>query len=67
VALRRAGADGLTVGLLAASLLFANHPMPSGTVGMLALFAAAWRWDRQRGKVCTPVAAPAPAPAIPVP
>jgi hypothetical protein len=50
VALRRAGADRLTVGLMAASLLFANHPAPSGTLGMLALFAAAFRWDRRRAK-----------------
>jgi hypothetical protein len=51
VALRRSGADGLTVGLMAASLLFVNHPMPSGTLGMLALFAAAFRWDRRRSAI----------------
>jgi hypothetical protein len=51
VALRRAGADGLTVGLMAASVLFVNHPVPFGTLGMLALFAAAFRWDRRRRKV----------------
>jgi hypothetical protein len=50
-ALRRAGADGLTVGLMAASLIFVNHPMPTGTLGMLALFGAAFRWDRRRGTV----------------
>ncbi len=48
VALRRAGANGLTVGLMAASILFANHPVPAGTLGMLALFAAAFLWDRHR-------------------
>jgi hypothetical protein len=65
LALRRAGADTLTVGLMAASLLFLNHPTPSGTLGMLALFAAAFRWDRRRGNidVRTPdTAAPAPTP-----
>jgi len=50
VALRRAGANGLTVGLMAASILFANHPVPAGTLGMLALFAAAFLWDRRRTK-----------------
>jgi hypothetical protein len=50
VALRRAGADGLTVGLMAGSLLFVNHPVPSGTVGMLALLIAAYRWDRARSR-----------------
>jgi hypothetical protein len=50
-ALRRAGADGLTVGLMAASVLFVNHPMPTGTLGMLALLAAAFRWDRRRAKI----------------
>lgn len=58
VALRRAGADGLTTGLMAASLLFANHPVPSGTLGMLALFAAAFRWERQRTKIGTSTADP---------
>ena len=48
VALRTAGADRLTVALMAISLVFANHPPPSGTVGMLALCAAAYRWDRRR-------------------
>ena len=51
VALRRAGADRLTVTLMAASLLFVNHPMPTGTLGMLALFAAALLWDRRRTKL----------------
>ena len=50
VALRRAGANGLTVGLMAASILFVNHPVPAGTLGMLALFAAAFLWDRRRTK-----------------
>jgi hypothetical protein len=47
---RCAGADRLTVALMAASLLFVNHPMPTGTVGMLALFGAAFLWDRRRTK-----------------
>ena len=50
VAFRRAGANGLTVGLMAASILFVNHPVPAGTLGMLALFAAAFLWDRHRKK-----------------
>jgi hypothetical protein len=50
VALRRAGASRLTVTLMAASLLFANHPVPTGTLGMLALFAAAFLWDRRRNQ-----------------
>ena len=58
VALRRAGADRLTVGLMAASVLFVNHPMPTGTLGMLALFAAAYRWDRHRVKIGTGMADP---------
>jgi hypothetical protein len=53
VALRRAGADRLTVGLMAASLLFASHPVPAGTLGMLALLAAAFRWDRRRNTTGT--------------
>jgi hypothetical protein len=51
VALRGAGADRLTVTLMAASLLFVNHPMPTGTLGMLGLFGAAFMWDRRRTKV----------------
>ncbi len=47
-ALRRAGADRLTTILMASSLLFINHPVPTGTLGMLAFFAAAYRWDRRR-------------------
>lgn len=58
VALRRAGADGLTVGLMAASLLFASHPVPAGTLGMLALLAAAFRWDRRRNRISTGAADP---------
>jgi ABC-type transporter Mla maintaining outer membrane lipid asymmetry permease subunit MlaE len=49
-ALRRAGANRLTVALMAASVLFVNHPVPTGTLGMLALFAAAFLWDRRRRK-----------------
>jgi len=48
VALRSAGADRLTVSLMAISLVFANHPPPSGTIGLLALCAAAYRWYRRR-------------------
>jgi hypothetical protein len=57
VALHAAGADRLTVGLMAASALFANHPPPTGTLGLLALFAAALRWERQRVRRGAPVAA----------
>jgi ABC-type transporter Mla maintaining outer membrane lipid asymmetry permease subunit MlaE len=47
-ALRRAGADEVTVALTAASLLFAVHPPPTGTLGLLALLAAAYRWTGGR-------------------
>ena len=48
VALRTAGADRLTAALMAISLVFANHPPPSGTIGLLALCAAVYQWDRRR-------------------
>lgn len=51
VALSRAGADRITVVLMGASLLFANHPPPTGTLGLLALAAASYRWMRQRQEV----------------
>jgi hypothetical protein len=65
VALRRAGADRLTVGLMAASVLFVSHPVPTGTLGMLALFAAAFLWDRRRNKIDAGIAAPITTPAHP--
>ena len=46
VALRRAGADRLTVAAMAGASLFASHPPPFGTIGLLALAVAAYRWDR---------------------
>jgi len=58
VALRTAGADRLTVALMAVSLVFANHPPPSGTIGLLALCAAAYRWDRRRQPSSTPPPVP---------
>jgi hypothetical protein len=51
LALRRAGADRLTWGLMAGSLLFIAHPPPAGTLGMLALTGAAFRWDRRQRAV----------------
>lgn len=45
-ALRRAGAGRATVMLMATSLVFVQHPVPIGTLGMLAFFAAAYRWER---------------------
>jgi len=55
MALHRAGADRLTVALMAASGLFLNHPAPTGTLGMLALFGVAMRQDRlQRRSAGTP-------------
>jgi hypothetical protein len=48
VALHRAGAGGLTVAAMATASLFASHPPPFGTIGLLAFFLAAYRWDRQR-------------------
>jgi hypothetical protein len=67
VALRRAGADGLTVGLMALSAVFLNHPAPTGTIGMLALFGAAFLWDRRRRRVDAATSgAPAPVPSSPV-
>jgi len=47
VALRRAGAGRLTVTGMAVASLFANHPPPLGTAGLLALSVAAYTWDRQ--------------------
>jgi hypothetical protein len=64
VALHRAGADRLTVGLMALSLIFLNHPAPTGTLGMLALFGAAFLWDRRRRKADTRTSGtPAPVPS----
>jgi len=52
VALHRAGADRWTVRLMAASLVLAiGHPAPFGTLGLLALWGAAVRWDRHPGAV----------------
>jgi hypothetical protein len=48
IALRRSGVDTLTVGLMAASLLFANHPPPTGTLGLLALAAVVYRTTFRR-------------------
>ena len=47
VALRQAGAGRLTVTAMAVAVLFANHPPPLGTAGLLALSVAAYTWDRQ--------------------
>jgi hypothetical protein len=65
LALHRAGASRWTVGFMAGSLLFLNHPAPTGTLGLLALAAAAFLWDRQRGTLDagtpgTTASAPAP-------
>lgn len=54
-ALRGAGADRLTVGLMACSGLFFIHPPPTGTVGMPALLAAAFRWHRPNAHGAVPV------------
>jgi hypothetical protein len=53
LAMQRAGADRLTWGLMAASLLFTAHPPPTGTLGMLALLAASYRWDRHQRRTST--------------
>ena len=57
------GADRLTVAFMAASVLFANHPPPFSTLGMLAFFGAALRWDRRRQTepVTTPLMTSGPA------
>jgi len=47
VALHKAGAGRLSVTAMAVAALFANHPPPLGTAGLLALSAAAYTWDRQ--------------------
>ena len=57
VALKRAGADRWTVALAYGSALFLSHPPPLGALGLLALFGAAWRWDRRSRR--QPVAQPA--------
>lgn len=48
VALRSAGADRLTVAAMSAAVLFASHPAPLGTIGLVALAVAAWRWTSGR-------------------
>jgi hypothetical protein len=48
IALRRAGADWLTVASMAASALLLTHPAPTGTVGRLVLFHACYGWDRRQ-------------------
>jgi hypothetical protein len=53
-ALRSAGADRLTVGLMAASALFANHPPPIGTLGLLCLGLAVHRFNRDLPSARTP-------------
>ena len=52
LALRQAGADRLTSALMATSLLFAIHPPPTGTLGLLAFAAATYRW---KGRVTSDV------------
>jgi len=47
IAMQRAGAPRLTVTAMALAALFANHPPPLGTAGLLALSVAAVTWDRQ--------------------
>lgn len=54
-ALRRAGADRATVILMAASLLFVQHPLPFGTVAMLAFFGAAFRWEGRSPQPTDPI------------
>ena len=46
VALRGVGADRVTVACLGGALLFAQHPAPFGTVGLLSLALAVWRLTR---------------------
>lgn len=48
VALRGAGADRFTVAAMSGAVLFASHPAPLGTIGLIALSAAAWRWTSPR-------------------
>jgi hypothetical protein len=47
VALRSAGADRMTVWAMCGAVLFASHPAPIGTIGLLAFTVAAWRWTRR--------------------
>lgn len=54
VAVRGAGADRVTVAWLAGAVLFAQHPAPFGTVGLLALAVGAWRSTRP-ARVAAPV------------
>ncbi|MEV6492026.1 hypothetical protein AB0M20_25920 [Actinoplanes sp. NPDC051633] len=66
VALHQAGAGGLTVAAMAAASLFASHPPPFGTIGLLAFFLAAYRWDRRRrafGITGPGVGSPPPSPS----
>jgi hypothetical protein len=47
IAMHQAGATRLTVTAMALASLFANHPPPLGTAGLLALSVAAYTRDRQ--------------------
>ena len=46
IALKGAGADRLTVIAMCTAVLFANHPAPFGTIGLLALAVAGYRASR---------------------
>lgn len=56
VALRSAGADRMTVTSMCAAVLFASHPAPIGTVGLLAFAIAAWRWSGHTARSAAPAA-----------
>ena len=46
LAVRGVGADRVTVACLGGAVLFAQHPAPFGTVGLLSLAVAVWRLTR---------------------
>lgn len=56
VALRAAGADRLTVTSMCGAVLFASHPAPIGTVGLIAFAVAAWQWTGRDTSSPVPVA-----------
>ena len=49
-ALKKAGADRLTLVAMGFAAFFVSHAPPLGTVGLLALFAAMCRWEKSRSR-----------------
>jgi hypothetical protein len=58
IALKGAGADRLTVIAMCTAVLFANHPAPFGTIGLLAIGVAGYRTSRGAGRIAAHPARP---------